>query len=156
MWAFVVCTANNRKISDLCPRVLKHVGGYRSRRFPFADLQLLKVVVCDQVDKILHITHRKNSVAWHRRPGIMWFRDPLFLLPAQKQVSLAFVRRMRIAVAVVTHNMLQNEWTEVERRLEFVVPPEVPTLRSANVSCSQKEIVTVHITKLQDFHRFTM
>jgi len=59
-------------------------------------------------------------------------------------------------VAVVTHNMLQNVWTVVEYRLEFVVPPGVSTLKSSKVSCSQKEICAVHTIKLSDFHRFTM
>jgi hypothetical protein len=60
MCAFLVCTTNIQKISDVCPRVLKHVVGYRGRNFPFAGFQLLKVVVCDLVDKVLHITPQEK------------------------------------------------------------------------------------------------
>ena len=80
--------------------------------------------------------------------GFKGLRDPLFRLPAQKQVSLSFGSRMMNAVAVVTHNILQNAWTVVECRLEFVVPPGVFILKSAKASCSRKEICTVHTIKL--------
>ena len=52
MWASLVGATNIQKISDICPRVLKRVVGNPS----LADFQLLKVVVCDLVDKVLHIT----------------------------------------------------------------------------------------------------
>jgi hypothetical protein len=52
VWAFLVCTTNIQNVTDVFPRVLKHVVGYRS----LAGFQLLKVVVCDLVDKVLYIT----------------------------------------------------------------------------------------------------
>jgi hypothetical protein len=58
-------------------------------------------------------------VAWHRRPLVVWLRDPLFRVPAQKQISLAFGSRMRNVVAVATHNIHQNAWTVAKCRLEF-------------------------------------
>jgi len=60
MWAFLDCTTNMQKISDVCPRVLKHVVGYRGRNFLFAGFQLLRLVVCDLVDKVLHITSQEK------------------------------------------------------------------------------------------------
>jgi hypothetical protein len=43
------------------------------------------------------------------------------------------------SVFAITHNMLQNTWTEVECRLEFVVAPGVYTLKSAKVCCTKKK-----------------
>jgi hypothetical protein len=60
MWAFLVGTTNIQKISDVCPRVLKHVVGYRGRSFPFAGFRLLKVFVCDLVGKFLHKTPQEK------------------------------------------------------------------------------------------------
>ena len=60
MSAFLVGATNIQKMSDVCPRVLKRVVGYRN----LVDFKLLKVVVCDLVDKVLHITPQAkfNSV----------------------------------------------------------------------------------------------
>jgi hypothetical protein len=53
-------TTNIQIILDLCPCVLKHVVGCRYHRVPYAGFQLLKVVVIDLVDEVLHITPEKN------------------------------------------------------------------------------------------------
>lgn len=43
-------------VFDLCPQVLKHVVGDRSHSVPYAGFQLLKVVVVDLVDEVIHLT----------------------------------------------------------------------------------------------------
>ena len=45
-------TTNVQTAFDLCPRVLKHVVGYRGRRVPCAGLQLPKIAVFDLVDEV--------------------------------------------------------------------------------------------------------
>jgi len=53
----------HNKFSDdasLCPRVLKHVVSYRKYSLPYADLQLLKIVVSDLVDEVFHISPQEK------------------------------------------------------------------------------------------------
>jgi hypothetical protein len=49
------------------------------------------------------------------------------------------------AVATVTHNVLQNKWTEVEcrRGMDYAVPAGVPTLKSTAVGSKQKKSSSV-------------
>ena len=43
-------------IFDFCPRVLKHVMGYRSHSVPYPGFRLLKVIVFDVVDDVIRLT----------------------------------------------------------------------------------------------------
>ena len=54
-------TTNIQTIFDLCPRVLKHVVGYCSHSIACANFQLLKIVVFDQVDDVLHTTPKEKK-----------------------------------------------------------------------------------------------
>jgi hypothetical protein len=49
-------TKNVKTIFDFCPRVLKHVMGYRSHSVLYAGFRLLKVIVFDVVDDVIRLT----------------------------------------------------------------------------------------------------
>ena len=47
---------NVQTIFDFCPRVLKHVMGYRIHSVLYAGFRLLKVIVFGVVDEVITIT----------------------------------------------------------------------------------------------------
>lgn len=49
-------TRSIQAVFDLCPQVLNHVMSYRSYSVPYAGFQLLKVVVFDLVEEVIHLT----------------------------------------------------------------------------------------------------
>jgi len=66
---------------DLCPRVLKHVAGYRVRRVPCAGLRLPKIAVFDLVDEVgITLTTRclaDGSAEMRQLPGLHGHRTQL-------------------------------------------------------------------------------
>jgi hypothetical protein len=55
-------TTNILTTFDVCPRGLEHVLGFPGHNFPYSGFEVLKIVVFDLIDEVLHIPTRSNEL----------------------------------------------------------------------------------------------